>query len=45
MVATTSLSIGVDVADVKWVVIWKFLIIESLADLWQHLGCGGRGYL
>ena len=33
MVVTTSLSIGVNVTDVKWVVIWKFLIIESLVDL------------
>ena len=45
MVVTTSLSIGVNIADIKRVVIWKFLITESLVDLWQRLGCGGRGYL
>jgi len=44
MVATTSLGMGVNVPDVGQVVLWKFPITKSLADHWQRLGRGGRGY-
>ncbi len=37
MVATASLGMGVNVADVGRVVLWKFPITKSLEDLWQRL--------
>ena len=42
--ATTSLGMGVNVPDVELAVLWKFPITKTLEDLWQRLGCGGRGY-
>jgi superfamily II DNA helicase RecQ len=43
MVATTSLGMGVNVADVERTVLWDFPPSNDPADLWQKLGRGGRG--
>jgi len=41
MIATTLLSMGVNVLDVKRVIIWKIPITKSLANVWQRIGQGG----
>jgi hypothetical protein len=43
MVATTSLGIGVNVPDIERVVVWRFPIDNSIPELWQRAGRGGRG--
>jgi len=43
MVATTALGMGVNVADVERVVLWRLPITRDLGDYWQRLGRGGRG--
>lgn len=34
---------GVNIADVERVVIWRIPITKSIADIWQRVGRGGRG--
>jgi len=43
MVSTTSLGIGVNIPDIERVIIWRFPIDDSLCELWQRIGRGGRG--
>lgn len=43
MVATTSLGMGINVADIDCTVVWKFPIGFDICDAWQRLGRGGRG--
>ena len=43
MVSTTSLGIGVNIPDIERVIIWRFPIDNSLCELWQRIGRGGRG--
>jgi len=42
MVATTVIGTGINIADIKRVVVYGFPIDRTLAELWQRLGRGGR---
>ena len=42
--ATTSLGIGVNVPDIKQVVLWKFLITKCFKNQWQRLNYSKWGY-
>ncbi len=42
-VATTSMGMGINIADIDRVIIWKLPIGLDPSELWQRAGRGGRG--
>lgn len=42
MVATTSLGMGINIPDVKRVIVYDFPLDKDISDVWQRVGRGGR---